>query len=91
LDFINSKRRRVDILDMIEFYNGNTRRNLQANKYKFADGGQLPMLRNDISLNNEVINAMNAYANKPTVVQVVDIVDATDNLNKVKVLSGLLD
>ena len=91
LDFINSKRRRVDISDMIEFYNGNTRRNLQANKYKFADGGQLPMLRNDISLNNEVINAMNAYANKPTVVQVVDIVDATDNLNKVKVLSGLLD
>lgn len=89
LDFINSKRRRIDISDMIEFYNGNTRRNLQANKYKFADGGQLPMLRNDISLNNEVINAMNAYANKPTVVQVVDIVDATDNLNKVKVLSGL--
>ena len=91
LDYINKSERKLNLEDFIDFYTNKTgaAKNIQNVKYKFAEGGQLPMLRNDISLNNEVINAMNAYANKPTVVQVVDIVDATDNLNKVKVLSGL--
>lgn len=90
LQFINSKRKRVDISDLIDFYNsGKPSKNITRIRTKFADGGQLPLLRNDISMNDRILAAIEDYSNKPTVVQVVDIIDRTQKLNEVKVISGL--
>lgn len=90
LQFINSKRKRVDISDLIDFYNsGKPSKNITGIRTKFADGGQLPLLRNDISMNDRILAAIEDYSNKPTVVQVVDIIDRTQKLNEVKVISGL--
>lgn len=90
LQFINSKRKRVDISDLIDFYSsGKPSKNITGIRTKFADGGQLPLLRNDISMNDRILAAIEDYSNKPTVVQVVDIIDRTQKLNEVKVISGL--
>lgn len=90
LDYINRSERKLNLSDFIDFYSSNkVRSNVQSVKSKFAEGGSIPMLRNDISLSNGLLTAFEEYANRTTVVQVVDIVDAEDRLNKVKVLSGL--
>ena len=90
LDYINRSKKRVDLEDLIEFYSAK-RTSPQKNivKTKFADGGSIPMLRTDISFNDKLINAFEEYAERPSVVQVVDIMRRTDEVNKVKVLAGL--
>lgn len=91
LEYINAKKRRVNLDDLIEFYGGNSsvKKNIQGVRTKFADGGQIPMLSNNIELNNGLAQAMQEYANRPTVVSVVDILNGTERVNNVKVLAGL--
>ena len=92
LEYINSKKKKVDISDMLEFYSsGKPSKTIAAvsPKSKFADGGQIPSLRNDIDISDRMYKAMEDYANRPSYVQVVDIIDRTERLNEVKVISGL--
>ena len=89
MDFINSKKKRLNLSDFVEFYGNPIRNNIKNVSGKFANGGQLPSLRNDISLTNSVIRSLDAYANRQVVVSVVDIVDRQTDLNEVKVLAGL--
>ena len=90
LEYINSKRKKVDISDLLEFYNsGRPAKNITSIRTKFADGGVIPSLRSDIELSDRMYQAMEDYANRPTYVQVVDIIDRTERLNEVKVISGL--
>lgn len=94
LDYINKSQKKLTLSDFVDFYgneNNKVKSNIQHIKTKFADGGQIPTLRNDISLNNGLLTAMEDYANRNVVVQVVDIVNATERLNNVKVMAGLLD
>lgn len=93
LEFINTKKKRVNLDDMIEFYVGkhsNVKRVISSvsPKTRFADGGVIPSLRNDFEFNDRLLNTMEAYANRDVVVSVQEIVDVNDTLNKVKVLSG---
>ena len=77
---------------MLEFYSsGKPSKTIAAvsPKSKFADGGQIPSLRNDIDISDRMYKAMEDYANRPSYVQVVDIIDRTERLNEVKVISGL--
>jgi len=90
LDYINTKKKKLSLDDMIEFYgSGSVRKNIKAVRTKFADGGQLPTLRNDIDLSDRMLTAFEDYSNRPVQVAVVDIQNATDRVNQVKVLSGL--
>lgn len=94
LDFINSKKKKVNLDDMIEFYTGkssNVKKIIASAspRQKFADGGQIPMLRNDIELNDRLVNVMEDYANRNVVVSVVDINDRQAAVREVEVLSGL--
>ena len=90
LEYINTKRRKVDIADLLEFYNsGRPSKNITSIRTKFADGGVIPQLRSDISFNDRLITAFEDYSNRPQYVQVVDIIDQTERLNNVKVISGL--
>ena len=56
---------------------------------KFADGGQIATLRNDINLSDRLLTAFEDYSNRPTVVSVVDIIDRTQQVNDVRVMAGL--
>lgn len=91
LDFINSKKKRIDLDDLVEFYGGGLRKQVKAVKTKFADGGQLPTLRGDISINDRFVRALEAYENKPTVVSVVEIMDKTKDVRNVQAIAGLID
>ena len=90
MDFINSKKKRLDIDDMIEFYSSGIKKNVSIpNKTKFADGGQLPTLRSDIDLEGNVLRAIEQYNNRNIVVSVVDIMNKSDEVKNVQVLAGL--
>ena len=93
LDFINRSERKLNIDDFIDFYSsGKIKKSIvsASPKAKYADGGQvMPILRNDIDINNRLIDTMEAYANRPIYVAVTEIEDAQANVNYVRTLSGL--
>lgn len=92
LYYINSKKRKLNIDDFIEFYgkkNNTITKSSPSSKY--AAGGQLPTLRNDISVNDSIATALRNYNERPVVVQVKDIINGTDRVKKVQVMAGLED
>lgn len=90
LEYINSKKRRVDLSDMIEFYADKPKANIRnISKRYFADGGYVPTLRNDITINDRLINAMEDYSERPVYVEVVDIMNKADNVRQVRTLAGI--
>lgn len=90
LEYINSKKRRVDLSDMIEFYAEKPKANIRnISKRYFADGGYVPTLRNDITINDRLINAMEDYSERPVYVEVVDIMNKADNVRQVRTLAGI--
>ena len=95
LEYINSQRRPLTKEDLVNFYDDKKGRSL-VNKNitnRYADGGQLQVQQNP--LNNadlrRLINYQQEEDTRPIVVSVVDIVNATDDLREVQVLSGLSD
>lgn len=95
LEYINSQRRPITREDLVNFYDDRKGRSLVNRNItnKYADGGQLQAQQNP--LNNADIRRLVNYNpeqdNRPIVVSVVDIVNATDDLREVQVLSGLTD
>ena len=91
LEYINAKHRKLNIDDFIDFYSsGKIKKSItsMSPKAKYADGGLLT-LNNEYNFDNRLLDAFERYAEKPTVVQVVDIVDRMDSLRKVETLAGL--
>lgn len=90
LSYINRKKRKLSLDDFIDFYSKNSiKGSIERVRPKYANGGQLPTLRNDIDINNRLITAIDDFANKQTVVSVVDIINKADNVRQVRALSGL--
>lgn len=87
LEYINSNKRTLTKDDLIKFYdNGKTTLINRPMQTKFEEGGQLPQLSVDVkSLMN---NVQAQQDDRPLVVSVVDIVNAAENLQQVRVLSG---
>ena len=93
LYYINSKKKKLYLEDMIEFYTSgkSIKKSIHAVKSKFADGGQVPILRTDIDINDRLLNAFEDYSNRPTVVSVVDILDRTQAVREVQTLAGIAE
>lgn len=93
LDFVNRSEKKLSLDDLINFYtneNGMRKRTISNSpRNKFADGGQIATLRNDINLSDRLLTAFEDYSNRPTVVSVVDIIDRTQQVNDVRVMAGL--
>lgn len=91
LEYINTKRRKINLEDLIDFYGGNSqvKKSITTVRTKFADGGMIPTLRNDINLSDRMLTAFEDYSNRPVQVAVVDIIDRTQQVNDVKVMAGL--
>ena len=91
LEYINSKKKRINLDDLIEFYGVGSpvKKNIQTVRTKFADGGVVPTLRNDINLSDRMLTAFEDYSNRPVQVAVVDIIDRTQAVNDVRVMAGL--
>lgn len=92
LDYVNRSEKKLNLSDFIDFYGGKVNGSLKKQvKTKFADGGQLPTLRNDITLDSRFVNALNAYADRPSYVSVVEILDKADDVNNIRAIAGLED
>ena len=90
LTYINDKKREVTPQELMEFFSNGTPRMKSKSTRIFADGGLLPTT--DGSEVNRVISVADTTEDNSTyVVQVVDIVNATENLKKVQTLSGLVN
>lgn len=88
LNYINSKRRPITKEDLLTFYDDG-KQSLISRKLtnKFADGGQLPATPNfDF---RDLVNYIQPQDDRPLVVSVVDIINATENVRAVETLSGL--
>lgn len=91
LDFVNKSEKKLRLEDFIDFYGSNSQvqKNVTSVRRRFENGGAIPSLRTDISINDRVLQAIEDYSNRPTIVSVVDIIDQTERLNEVKTISGL--
>lgn len=90
LDYINKSQRKLSLDDFIDFYSSGKARSTFANSTrKFEDGGILPTLRSDIDVPSRLISTMEDYANRPYVVQVVDIMDKTSQVKQVQAMAGI--
>ena len=91
LEYINTKRKKISLEDLIDFYGGNSqvKKSITTVRTKFADGGVIPTLRNDINLSDRMLTAFEDYSNRPVQVAVVDIIDRTQAVNDVRVMAGL--
>ena len=90
LDFINKSERKLDIGDFEEFFAKNRKTISSINRnIRFEQGGTLPIINNLDNANDRLIYAMQAYANRPTVVEVKEILNKADNIKQVQVLAGL--
>ena len=92
LEYINSKKKRIDISDLVDFYGGTVKTTIKkmSPSRKYADGGVLPTLNNDYSIDDRLLNAFEDYSNRPVVVSVRDINARQAAVKNVQVLSGLI-
>ena len=90
LEYINSSQRRLTKDDLIRFYdNGKTPLINRPMTAKFAEGGELPQLSVDVK--SLINNAQTQNEQQAPVVSVVDIINAMDNVQQVRVLAGDVD
>lgn len=90
LEYINSNRRTLTKDDLIKFYdNGKTTLINRPMQAKFEEGGQLPQL--SVNVKDLISNAQAQNEQQSPVVSVVDIINAMDNVQQVRVLAGDVD
>lgn len=90
LEFINSKKKRIDISDLMEFYSsGSIKKNISTVKSKFEDGGYIPVLPNQLDIREQLQNVIINQDNRPIYVSVVDINNKQDDVRRVQTLAGL--
>ena len=91
LDYINKSERKLSLDDFIKFYGGKVKKNVTSISpgRRYADGGALPIINDSYSFDDRLLSAFERYAERPSVVSVVDINNRQAAVRKVQVLSGL--
>jgi hypothetical protein len=92
LDYINSKHRKLNIDDFIDFYSsGKAKKNFLASspRQKFADGGIIPTLSSDYQIDDRIVGALEKYSERPYYVTVTDIEDRMNEVKYVRTLAGV--
>lgn len=89
LEFINSKKKRIDLADLVSFYYDKPSGNGKSTqtKQKYADGGTLPVM-NTIGLTNSTNRIVVDMDDKPIYVSVTEFERVQDNLHNVKAIAG---
>ena len=89
LTFINSKKRKLDLSDFIEFYSSGVKTYSNTPKTIFADGGTLPNNMQAPMIDTRAINAVRSEDNRPIYVSVTEINDVQDRVRRVQAIAGL--
>lgn len=89
LTFINSKKKKLDLSDFVEFYsNGSNKNYSKPFKTVFADGGTLPSM-NAPMIDTRAINSVRSEDNRPIYVAVTEINDAQARVRRVQTIAGM--
>lgn len=87
LDFVNSKKHKINLSELIDFYQSPKARKITS-RTMFANGGQLPTIP-DIDL-GDIMNRPIVLEDKGIYqVAVTDIINKTNDVNRIKVIAGL--
>lgn len=87
IEFVNSKKRRLNLNDFIEFYSGKAKGHKPGSSLKFAEGGTMPELTDYSQMvQNQPVQVELSLDSK---VSVVDIINSMDRVTQTKVLAGL--
>ena len=90
LEFINSKKKKIDVSDLMEFYSsGSVKRSIAKVKTKFEDGGYIPVLPNSLDIKEQLQDIVINQDNRPIYVSVVDINNKQEDVRRVQTLAGL--
>ena len=91
LEYVNSKRKKLDLNDFIDFYSSRAKNSVisASPRHVFEDGGQIPQLDNNINVGNNLVDAFEKYASRPYYVSVVEFEDKLADVNYVRSLAGL--
>ena len=87
LDFVNSKKHKINLSELIDFYQS-PKALKSSSKRVFADGGQLPTIPS-IDLGDIMTDVAIVRDDRPVVVSVVDINRKQDDVRRVRTLAGL--
>lgn len=88
LEYINSKKKPLTREDIINYYDGKERPFITKSiTNKFAQGGELPTMQ-DIDV-RDLVNYTPQTDDRPIYVAVTDIMNATENVQRVRVLAGV--
>lgn len=89
LTFINSKKKKLDLSDFVEFYsNGSNKNYSKPFKTVFANGGTLPSM-NAPSIDTRAINSVKSEDNRPIYVSVTEIENVQNKVRNVRAIAGL--
>lgn len=89
LSYINSKKKKLDLSDFIEFYSNGSNKNYSKHfKTVFADGGTLPSM-NAPMIDTRAINAVRSEDNRPIYVSVTEIENVQNKVRNVRAIAGL--
>ena len=89
LEYINSKKKKVDLDDLIDFYSTTPKKTIKSIRTRFADGGTIPTLPSQLDIQDQLQNIVVNQDNRPIVVSVVDINNKQDDVRRVQTLAGL--
>ena len=84
LEYINSKHRKIDFSDMVEFFENKPKATIKSIRSKFADGGVL----NAPDISNQMKDYILYQDDRDVVVSVVDINNAQDRVRRVQTLAA---
>ena len=89
LDYINSKKKKLDINDFIDFYSKGSKvsKNVSGMR-KFAEGGTIPTIMPNIDANDRIADMLRMYNERPIVVSVVDIENKAADVRTVRAIAG---
>ena len=91
LTFINSKKKKLDLSDFVEFYsNGSNKNYSKPFKTVFANGGTLPSM-NAPMIDTRAINSIKSEDNRPIYVSVTEIENVQNKVRNVRAIAGLED
>lgn len=89
LEFINSKKKKLNIADFLEYYGTVGRKSVTGVRTHFADGGTLPELNNNVDWTGLIQPVIVNQDDRPVIVTVRDINNAQENVRRVQVAAGM--
>lgn len=89
IEYINRSNKQLDINDIMAYFDSAASRSVKGVRSKFADGGQLPTLNDNVEVVNPSQTIIFNQDDRPIWVSVKDINDAQARVRNVQTLAGM--